>query len=200
MHQVFIRRNVLLVLIPILFGPAMLSAQEQWSFWLDEPLANWNKAGAPIPKAPNKLPPLEISRCHPLSRKPATREDRAAAKAGWVLFGAVDTFSGTTIVMGESGVDGMCRPLGYQVFVFVDGHFAGTLSPHPMNSREDGSLQPVELYRPDNLLGRFSRYKESDPLCCPSAVSTVGFEIVRGASGPLVIPKNVDTQPTSPAN
>jgi hypothetical protein len=200
MRQTFTRTKITLILASIVFGPAMLSAQEQWSFWLDEPLANWNKARAPIPKAPNKLAPMEISRCQPLSRKPATREDRAVAKANWVLFGAVVTFSGTTIVMGESGVDGMCRPLGYQVFVFVDGHFAGTLSPYPMNSREDGSLQPVELYRPDNLLGRFSRYKEADPLCCPSAVSTVGFEIVRGASGPLVVPKSVHTQATGPSN
>ena len=46
-----------------------------------------------------------------------------------------------------SNADGMCRPLGYQFFLFVGDDFAGTLSPAPMDSRTDGGLSDLQLAR-----------------------------------------------------
>jgi len=82
-------------------------------------------------------------------------------------------------------VDGMCRPLAYQIFVFADGRFAGTLSPVPMNSRTDGAAQTPELFG-STVRVAYSRYAPSDPLCCPSHVDTLGFRITRGAKGPAL--------------
>lgn len=193
-----------LLLALVLAGGAALSAQDQAqkAIWLDRPLVNWNKLGAAIPKSPRMIAPDEISRCHAVIRKPTSREERAVAKAGWMLLDddSPRTFSGTTTLAGQSGFDGMCRPMGFQVFVFADGRLAGTLSPDPMDSRTDGALDQAPLKHPDSLEASFLRYKDSDPLCCPSAVSSVTFEIERGAFGPLVIPKNVHTQPTSSPN
>jgi len=59
---------------------------------------------------------------------------------------------------GESAFDGMCRPLGYQFFVFSGGRFAGTLSPHPMDSRTDGAAQIPPLVSARELAAAFSRY------------------------------------------
>ena len=49
------------------------------------------------------------------------------------------------MISGLAAYDGMCRPLGYQSFVFVDGVFAGTVSPEPMNSRTTGAATDVNL-------------------------------------------------------
>ena len=85
------------------------------------------------------------------------------------------------MVLGRSGVDGMCRPLGFQGFVFSGGRFAGTLAPRPMDSRSDGAAQAPELWSAGTLSVTFSRYTGRDPLCCPSRVSTVQYRIdVRG--------------------
>jgi heat shock protein HslJ len=100
------------------------------------------------------------------------------------------------VVLGRSGVDGMCRPLGFQAFVFVGGRFAGTLAPHPMTSRTDGAAQLPQLWSADAIAVTFSRYAGTDPLCCPSRVSTVQYRVDPGADGPLVTATGVTTVPT----
>ena len=71
----------------------------------------------------------------------------------------------------------MCRPRQYQEFVFVRGIFAGTLSPVPMDSRTDGALGRVTIPAADRVQAEYSRYGATDPLCCPSRITTVVFEI-----------------------
>ena len=62
---------------------------------------------------------------------------------------------------GMADADGMCRPLGYQLFVFVGGSFAGTLSPLPMDSRADQSSGGWPA--PDDIVSAdFSRFTSSD--------------------------------------
>jgi hypothetical protein len=85
----------------------------------------------------------------------------------------------------------MCRPRQYQDFVFIGGAFAGTLSPQPMDSREDGSLTRVSLQSRSRLTADFQRYGENDPLCCPSRTTTVVFEIA--SDGPVVQPVSTAT-------
>ena len=81
------------------------------------------------------------------------------------------------VIRATTGYDGMCRPLQYQDFVFVRGVFAGTLSPRPMDSRSDGALRRVWVQSDRRLTAEYDRYAATDPLCCPSRMTTVTFEI-----------------------
>jgi hypothetical protein len=165
--------------------------------WLDAAKpAGWNKAGAAIPKAPAG-DQSNFPRCSSQVRKPATREDKVVVAAGWRLFNAYQLYDGTSIVAAMSGADGMCRPTGYQEFVFVDGTFAGTLSPKPMDSRTDGAIEQVMLYDPSSINAPFLRYTDQDPLCCASRTSSVTYRIDRTSKGPVVVPVGVSTTKNS---
>ena len=138
---------------------ALLFVIQSSNVWLDQPLANWNKARAPVPTAPAPEEPLKAvaSRCR--LTPPATGPAGAIAAAGWLpfnYFGQPITQDNMEIVGGMTGADGMCRPTQYNVFVFVAGRFAGTLSPALMTSREDGSSARCGWTRrgsPSNSLG-----------------------------------------------
>jgi hypothetical protein len=144
--------------------------------WLDQqPLMVWNVVGAALPPAPNGDPPTE-PRCAKSVRRPAGPEDQALAGAGWTLFGTTLRFGPTTMVQALSAVDGMCRPRGYQAFVFVNGKFAGTLAPTPMNARADGSLGSATLGN-NQITAQFERYSPTDALCCPSRISSVTYQV-----------------------
>jgi hypothetical protein len=79
-----------------------------------------------------------------------------------------------------AAADGMCRPMSYQAFVFSNGSFVGTLSPVPMDSRTDGALSTFRLLDASRVQAEFARYTESDPLCCPSRISTVDYSVKGG--------------------
>src|SRR6185503_6723025 len=108
--------------------------------WLNEPTpVNWNTPGMSVPQAPpptGQIDPRMILR----NRWAESAEDEAVAQAGWHLYAEYLAGWNVKIVNGTSGFDGMGRPLGYQAFVFVDGVYAGTLSPDLMDARTDGSL------------------------------------------------------------
>jgi hypothetical protein len=161
--------------------------------WLDAPLKNWNAPKAQVPGAPAPISvwPDDPS-CSRNVRSPRTTEDYAVRAAGWYLVGSAYSDKDTSLIRANTAVDGMCRPLGYQVFVFVDGVFAGTLSPVPMHSRADGALVRVDPLDDNNLVARYSRYAPNDPLCCPSRTSTVTFRVDH--SIPLVTPVTVTTE------
>lgn len=166
--------------------------------WLDRPLTNWNTPGMMIPAAPPRDPlALENPRCAGQERPAETVEDDRLVALGWRLYAAYEAGWGVKVISALSGYDGMCRPFGYQQFVFVEGAFAGTASPELMNSRFDGASSGVSLFR-DRLVGRFLRYTSDDPLCCPSAASTVEYHIERTDAGPVLVPDSVTTQPTLP--
>jgi hypothetical protein len=161
--------------------------------WLDAPLKNWNTPKAQIPGAPAPIAvwPDDPS-CSRNVRSPRTVEDYAVRAAGWFLFGSSYSDKDTSLIRANTAVDGMCRPLGFQVFVFVDGVFAGTLSPVPMHSRADGALVRAEPLDDNSIVARYSRYAANDALCCPSRTSTVTFHIDRAI--PLVTPVTVTTE------
>ena len=167
--------------------------------WLDRPLASWNAAGSQAPKAPagDETKASVIRRCR-LTPPRSTGAERAVDAAGWIPFWNFDqplVQDEIEIVGGMRGADGMCRPVTYNLFVFVGGRFAGVLSPAPMMSRFDGSSGAVRI-RPPNLTVDFSRYTASDPLCCPSSHVTVRYRIDRASAGPVVVP--VEVRPTRP--
>ncbi len=167
--------------------------------WLEaSPPANWNRAGAPVPRALRPQGDDNLARCAVFARRPAGAEDRAVLAAGWKLWGPLQNFSGTTLVSAVTAMDGMCRPLGLQYFVFVRGRFAGTLSPAPMDARADGAVDHVFLYQSDRITADFRRYKESDPLCCPSGSGHAAYRIEDERGRPLVVPVEASSQFTEP--
>ena len=170
--------------------------------WLEQkPLTNWNKPGATVPKAPNNTSTQDTPRYQHQIRDAATPEERAVQSAGWTLYnvrGDGKSSGGISLIKGLTDFDGMCRPSGYQEFVFVNGAFAGTTSPKLMNSRTDGSLSETDIKSSTQLIAKFSRYTEQDPLCCASRTSTVTYRIERvNLKRPLVVPIAVKTSVNS---
>jgi hypothetical protein len=173
-------------LAAVLASPATKQPPKDGS-WLAAGVANWNHSGAAIPKAPPG-DPANRERCKDLLRLPSGMHDRALAAEGWWLYGSLQRFGRTVVVTGTSDLDGMCRPLEFQVFVFFQRKFAGTLSPVLMNASTDGSQSRFSLSRERGILAEYARYSENDPRCCPSAAVTVQFEIEDKTNGPLLVP------------
>lgn len=169
-------------------------AQGTAAAWLDAAKpASWNTPGAPIPAAP-KIEGAVDPRCRDAARPPRLDEDRRVRKQGWDLVGAYQGGWEIVVISGTAGYDGMCRPRQYQHFVFVRGAFAGTLSPRAMESRTDGALARVSLQGGNQLAAEYARYGAADPLCCPSRMTNVVFDIASGR--PVVRPVSTSTSPS----
>lgn len=163
--------------------------------WLDaSPVVAWNQQGSAVPAAPAaEGEPLSSGRCAFQVRTPEGPADLAVTKAGWTLAGPLQVFGDTSVVTAAVAADGMCRPLGYQGFVFVRGRFAGSLSPTPMTPRTDGMMNTVYLQSRDRVLATYTRYEKDDPLCCPSRTSTVTFAVKRGTGGSTLTVESLQT-------
>ena len=160
--------------------------------WLDRPLTAWNQSAMAIPTAPGSGPVV-----NPLCLRDViaatTPMESALTLAGWRLVRTRDAAPGnTTVILATAEYDGMCRPAGFNAFTFVDGVFAGTLSPVLMVSRIDGTLagpDSIASTGDGRLSARFLRYSRSDPLCCPSLPSvSVEYRVDRTAAGPAAVP------------
>ncbi len=158
--------------------------------WLDQPLTNWNQAGMDLPQA-GPMDPQTNPRCVDGGRPAETSADQALLDNGWTLFSGYQGGWNTYVVRALSGYDGMCRPLGFNVFVFADGQFAGTISPDPMDSRIDGVGDARFFVARDMVVAEFQRYAPTDPLCCPSGHATVVYRIMRTPGGPVLVPQTV---------
>ena len=170
--------------------------------WLDTPLVRWNgpHQGVPLPPAQTDSRtgrPLTVERdvqamCLRQERAPVTEEEKQVVAAGWRLQGYWPTVqqADITVVTALSWYDGMCRPWAYQAFAFVGGRFAGTLSPVVMNSRLDGTLADTVTLQPGGVIeATFTRYADSDPLCCPSLPKVwVRYDLVAEAGGRFFTP------------
>jgi hypothetical protein len=184
-------------LLSLLLSAAFLVAPQAAALiWLDRPLSNWNTVGAPVPAPPkgDEPTPSLIARCK-LTPPLTTPAEKALDAAGWIPFLNFDQRlerDGIEVVGGMAGSDGMCRPSDYNLFVFVEGRFAGTLSPAAMASRSDGSSGAIRLPLPQ-ITAEFARYTPTDPMCCPSSRVTVRYRIDRTPTGPLVVPVEVRT-------
>lgn len=184
-----------LVLVASALFIAPWAATAQSGSWLDAPLVPWNSPGMAIPLAP-AIDGNPDPRCLQRDRPPETAEDQALTAAGWRLFLPYQRGWGVTVIAGLAGSDGMCRPVNYQWFVFVDGLFAGTISPSPMYSRADGAARDVNLWFADQLSAEFVRYTPDDALCCPSGgTTTVEYRLDRTDGGPVVVPLTASLQP-----
>jgi LppP/LprE lipoprotein len=163
--------------------------------WLDQPLTGWNAAGAPLPKgtAGAAARADALKRCKLVP--PSTATDRALEAADWIPQLHLDRpliSNDVEIVAGFSSLDASCAPAAFNLFVFVDGRFAGTLSPGSMTPRTDASAGPVRFVN-DGISAEFARYKPGDADCCPTARVAVQYRIDRTPTGPSVVPVNVRT-------
>lgn len=184
---------------------ASLPAQADNHLWLDLPAHEFNSPGLAIPAPPaadqTALPentPI-FAQCAANERPAETAADHALINAGWRLFGAYQGGWGIQIIPATAGYDGMCRPWGYNIFVFDSGEFAGTVSPDPMHSRFDGAESTTTLVGDDHFFSTFLRYQPNDPLCCPSGTSNVEYMISHTANGPVVDVQNIQTHYNTPS-
>jgi hypothetical protein len=163
--------------------------------WLDRPLSNWNNPTRSLEHAmPTGETIAEVAaRCgSPIRRE--TAGERALADAGWLPFRPFDRQvlqRDVEIVGGMAGADGMCRPQDFNIYVFVNGHLAGALSPALMRSRVDAAIGAVRLAQDDTIAAEFARYLDKDALCCPSSRVTVRYRIDRTGRLPVVVPVSV---------
>jgi hypothetical protein len=171
------------------------------STWLDQARpAAWNGPLNPLPRAPGTT--LQVpSECAARERAPRGAEEQQVSAAGWRLSGdpspaAAAELGGLRVVLGQVAFDAMCRPMGYQQFVFAeDATFIGTVSPGPMDSGADGAGGVDAAPVPDTLSASFSRYAAGDPACCPGRLTTVTYQVDRGGVRPVLTPVNVTTAP-----
>jgi hypothetical protein len=147
----------------------------------------------PIPSAPQGQKNPD-PRCRESVREPASAVDEQVRARGWDLVGPTSENEQIRVLVGTANYDGMCRPQQYQEFVFVRGIFAGTLSPIPMDSRTDGALSRVTIPTADKVQAEYLRYGAADPLCCPSRITTVVFEVEK--EPPVLKPVSASTVST----
>ena len=83
----------------------------------------------------------------------------------------------------------MCRPVVYNLFVFVRGQFAGLLSPTSMTSRLDSSSGVVRMPLPV-VTAEFVRYGSTDPARLPASAHRP-IAIIETAVGPVVAPVEI---------
>src|SRR4029453_11533370 len=182
----------------IQLGFAVLALALAQATWLDSPPSNWNTPGAAVPQAP----PLNNTdvRCRTSEVAPSTPEGMHLAARGWRLesYWPAVSSGGRVVLAALRGYDGMCGPDGYNVFVFSQGTYAGTLSPELMNSRFDGALfvgpggQVATIGASGTIAANFVRYADTDPLCCPSqGLSPVVYSVQTVNGQPVVGPESI---------
>jgi hypothetical protein len=172
--------------------PAQVMAQASW---LDSsPPMQWNTPGAAIPMAPPTTNPTPACQMNEVAA--SSPEQTALANRGGKLqsYWPPVSSDGRVVIGALAEYDGTCRPSEYNVFVFNQGQYAGTLSPVNMLSRTDGALVPiaanqVAIIGPSGTIAAdFIRYADTDPLCCPSRGTTrVIYTVQIAGAGPYVV-------------
>lgn len=115
--------------------------------------------------------------------------DAQIEKAGWMPFLHVDrriAREDVEVVGGMAVAGPACQPTAFNLFVFVGGRFAGTLSPSPMRTAGDAVAGPVRLTGPNAISAEFARYTPADSDCCPSSTVRVTYRINRSGAAPLL--------------
>ncbi len=123
--------------------------------------------------------------------KAASSEALAALRrARWVPFLHLDQAiarNGIEVVGGMTAATPGCEPERFNLFVFVDGTFAGTVSPAVMAPSRDGAAGAVRITSADTLTVEFARYLPNDTECCPSSRERVSYRIEKRGAGPTLV-------------
>ena len=177
--------------------PAAHGLAQSAGTWLDRPMQGWNSAGGAIPSA-RSLPVASsgtLERCKVTApaatlNQGSTQAVPSLSRAGWRPYLHQDRAlvrQGIEILGGLTDMTQACEPVSFNLFVFVDGRFAGTLAPQPMTTARDGAIGAVRIVNETALTAEFARYAANDSECCPSSRVKVTYRIDRGAA-PVVTP------------
>lgn len=160
--------------------------------WLDRPMAGWNQPASPVPTSrleANSQGSLE-RRCSAPPTASASVVD-AVRRARWVPYLHLDreiAANDIEVIGGMTGATKECQPLYYNLFVFVGGRFAGTVSPAMMAPSRDGAAGAVRITGPDSMTVEFARFMSGDAECCPSSRLRVIYRIDKSGAGPTLVP------------
>ena len=123
--------------------------------------------------------------------KAASAESIAALRrARWVPFLHLDRAiarNGIEVLGGMTSATPGCEPERFNLFVFMDGAFAGTVSPTAMTPSRDGAAGAVRITGADTLTVEFARYLPNDTECCPSSRERVIYRIEKTGAGPTLV-------------
>lgn len=168
--------------------------------WLDRPVVNWNRKSRELPSPVLPVDQEDVqTRCPDLLRQAASPPEREIVHAGWLLYGPVHSYGRTRVMTAMSGADSLCRPLGYQAFVYFANTYGGTLSPVAMDSLTNGALTTIRLVNATNISAEFARYRKQDLPCCPTRMSYVTYE-ASDDDAPLARPVEIVTKSLCPSD
>jgi hypothetical protein len=114
----------------------------------------------------------------------------ALRRAHWVPFLHLDHAierDGVEVVGGMTAASPGCEPESFNLFVFVDGSFAGTVSRAAMTPSKDGAAGAVRISGADTLTVEFARYLPGDAECCPSSRERTSYKIEKTGTGPTMV-------------
>jgi hypothetical protein len=188
-------RALLILVVAAMPLPPNASAQSDTS-WLDRPLVAWSEAPGPVPpaRAGTESQGALERRCGSSSLSASPAAD-AVRKAGWAPFLHFDRAIARTDLEVIGGMTAAatpgCEPTMFNLFVFVGGKFAGTISPMVMGQGRDGVVGAVRVTGTDALTAEFARYTTKDTECCPSSRVRVTYRIERAQ--PTLVPIDLRT-------
>lgn len=188
-------RLALVIGVMLMSSSGLARQTEVSTSWLDRPLVNWNAASSSPPSTPG-APGREGVRTRCPASPTRTEGHGAVEAAGWIAYDHLDrplAQGDIEIVAGMSDADATCQPKGFQIFVFVAGKLAGTLSPVPMTTGQDASAGAVRIVGSDAISAEFARYGSRDVPCCPTSRVTVRYRIEHSDSQPVLVPIDVRT-------
>jgi len=114
----------------------------------------------------------------------------ALQRARWVPFLHLDQViarNGIEVVGGMTAATPGCEPESFNLFVFVDGAFAGTLSRTAMTPSRNSVAGAVRITGADSLTVEFATFTASDAACCPSSRERVSYLIDKKGAGATLV-------------
>ena len=190
-------RVIFILVVAATLVPPTASAQSDAS-WLDRPLAAWSQAPGTVPQAragTESQSALE-RRCGSSSLR-ASAAAEAVRKVGWAPFLHFDRAIAREDIEILGGMTAAaspgCEPTVFNLFVFVGGTFAGTISPIVMGQGRDGVVGAVRVTAADALTAEFARYTTKDTECCPTSRVRVTYRIERAGPQPTLVPVDIRT-------
>jgi hypothetical protein len=115
---------------------------------------------------------------------------RALQGARWVSYLHLDQAiarNGIEVVGGMTAATPGCEPESFNLFVFVNGAFAGTLSRAAMTPSRDSVAGAVRITGADTLMVDFARFRPGDSDCCPSSRERVTYRIEKTGAGATLV-------------
>jgi hypothetical protein len=114
----------------------------------------------------------------------------ALRRSRWVPFLHLDQViasQGIEVVGGMTAATPGCVAESFNLFVFVDGVFAGAVSRGAMSPSRDGAAGAVRIIGTDTLSVEFARYLPGDAECCPSSRERALYRIEKTGVGPALV-------------